>query len=103
MQNDTLIACQAHHAGWCLNGEPNLKCSRQEKNLENQSALHSQSVLGWKQHTTQDEFSAKENIDSPASRATLNGTSVQPEQTRCQCITNLPIQCHEPTAPKLPL
>jgi membrane-bound lytic murein transglycosylase B len=91
VQDDALIARAAHQTGWRLNGEPGLENSLHEENLENQSAFHGRSVLDWKQHTTRDEFSAKENIDSPASRAILHGTSVQPEQTRCECITNLPI------------
>jgi hypothetical protein len=31
MQNDTLIACQAHHAGWCLNAEGALSGGHQQE------------------------------------------------------------------------
>ena len=65
MQDNALIARPAHQPGWRLNGQPDLKGSQQEENLENQNAFHSQPVLGWKQHTTRDKLNAKENIDSP--------------------------------------
>jgi hypothetical protein len=76
VQDDALIARPAHQSSRRLNGEPDLKGSRQEENLENQSALHSRAVLDKKQHTTQDVLNAKQNvdkqhIDSPASCAIL--------------------------------
>jgi hypothetical protein len=82
VQDDALIARPAHQSGRRLNGEPDLKGSRQEENLENQSALHSRAVLDEKQHTTQEVLNAKQNIDSPASCAILaigNTIRVQPE------------------------
>ena len=84
VQDDALIARSAHQSGRRLDGEPDLKCSRQEENLENQSALHSRAVLDKKQHITQDVLNAKRNIDSPTSCGILaisNTTRVQPKMS----------------------
>ncbi|MEI7956668.1 MAG: hypothetical protein WCJ66_16000 [Verrucomicrobiota bacterium] len=86
MQNNALIARSAYQTDRRWNCEPDLKGSRQEEKLENQSAFHGRSLLNCSEYTTRDETNAKGNIDELASRAILTVqpiTHVEPETECC--------------------
>jgi hypothetical protein len=50
VQDNALVARQAHQAAWGLNGARELGGRQQEETLENQSSFHGRSARNWKHY-----------------------------------------------------